>query len=105
MPIELGTASAYDYEKITVSTASAPCIKLTTAKRTTNSPVGAKYVIIVVEANPIRYREDDVDPTATDGILVAAGASFEVKGKDRISKLRMIRQGGADAVVHVHYYR
>jgi hypothetical protein len=102
MPVELGTASAYDYEKLVIGIAAS---KLTAAKRTTNSPVGAKYVTLTVETNPIRYREDDVDPTATDGMLVAAGATVEIKGKDRISKLRMIRQGAADAVVHVHYYR
>jgi hypothetical protein len=105
MPTNLTPASAYDYEKITVSSAAAPCIKLTVAKRTTNSPVGAMYVVLTVEAAPIRYRTDDVDPTITDGMLVNTGASIEIRGKDNISKLRMIRQTGVDATVHVHYYR
>jgi len=93
------------YEKITVSNAAAPCIKLTVSKRTTNSAVGAKFVILTVEAAPIRYRADDVDPTITDGMLIPTGSSAEIRGKDSISKLRMIRQTGVDATVHVHYYR
>lgn len=102
MPVELGSASAYDYEKLTVGVAA---VGLTAAKRTTNSPVGAKFVTLAVESNAIRYRADGTDPTATDGMPIAAGSTVEIKGKDSISRLKMIRSGGADATVHVHYYR
>jgi hypothetical protein len=50
---------------------------------------------------PIRYRLDDVHPTASVGHLAAAGSQLELIGLTAIQSFRMIRQGAADATVCV----
>lgn len=66
-----------------------------------NVPGQATYAVIVPETQAIRYRDDGVDPTATDGMPVAAGATLTYTGDP--AKFRMIAQTST-ATVHVSYY-
>lgn len=102
MPIDLGRGSAYDYEKLVIGVAASG---LTPAKRTTNSPVGAKFAVLRCTVADINYRSDGIAATAADGLPLKAGESVEIYGKDSIKNLSMIRSGGADATVYVQYYR
>ena len=61
-----------------------------------------RQAVIVVEANPIRYRDDGTAPTAAVGTLVAANTPIVVTG-NAISSFRAIRTG-ADASLSISYY-
>lgn len=84
------------YESITVSSSS---IGFTVATYGTSI-----YALATLETNPIRYRVDGTAPTASEGILVPTGSTFEVCGASEMRDFRMIRTG-SDATVKVHFYR
>lgn len=74
----------------------------------TYAPTGQKAAdeaLVTVETQSIRYRQDGVDPTSAIGVLVAAGASFTVRGAAAIARLRLIRATGADGAIQVQYSR
>ena len=57
--------------------------------------------IITVEAQAVRWRDDDVAPTATVGMPIATGVTLQYDGD--ISKIRFIEQTGG-AKINVSYY-
>lgn len=65
-------------------------------------PAGAKYAVIVAEAQAVRYRDDGTDPTATVGMPLAVGAQMVYSGT--LSALRFFEQTGG-ANLNVLYYR
>lgn len=83
------------YEQVTVSSTA---VGLT-------PPAGASRAVCVVEAQPLRYREDGTDPTATVGFLAVATTVFELPSKTAIDNFKAIRDGGTDAVLSVNYYK
>ena len=92
----------YASESITVSTVS---IGFTTTKITPAGAQPAIYANCTLESNPIRHREDGLDPTSSVGLLVTAGQNIEVCGQQNIQVVRFIRQGGADGTLQCTYYR
>jgi hypothetical protein len=52
-----------------------------------------KRAFLSVEGQPIRYRTDGQNPTASVGHLLAAGGTLELIGAQAITSFRMIRQG------------
>lgn len=66
----------------------------------TSRPV--RVAIVMVEANPIRYRDDGTNPTATVGTLINPNVSVVVCGA-AINRFRAIRSG-SDAVLSINYY-
>ena len=64
-------------------------------------PTNAKFAVITVEAQAVRYRDDGTPPTAAVGMPVAAGATFTYQGD--LSKITFIQQvlGG---ILNVVYY-
>jgi len=82
------------YEQITVST----------AVKTLTVPANAVRAVLVAEAQPLRYRLDATNPTASVGFLVAAGVPFELYGASTLAQFKAIRSGGSDAVLSVFYY-
>lgn len=83
------------YEQLTVST---------TAVALASIPAGASRAIVMVEAQPMRYREDAVNPTASVGVLCVAATRFELESRKAIEGFRAIRSGGTDSVLSVLYY-
>lgn len=83
------------YQQITVSTTA---VGLTV-------PAGASRAVAVVEAQPLRYRDDGTNPTATVGMLCQANLRFEIESRDQMLAFKAIRQGGTDAVLSVSYYK
>jgi hypothetical protein len=84
--------SSTGYQALTVSTvAVAPTIPANTAR-----------CLIVVEAQPVRWRDDGTAPTATVGTLLTAGQAVFYDGEP--TRLQLIRQGATDATVHFSYY-
>lgn len=65
-------------------------------------PAAARLAEIVVEAQGVRYRDDGVAPTATVGIPVASGVSFQYSGN--LSAIQFIQQTSG-AILNVSYYR
>lgn len=87
------------YEKLTVSNS----VKTLTAAKY----AGQQGCLITAEAtNGLRYTFDGTAPVAaTTGHLLAGGGTLRVVGKDLMANLKMIREGGSDAVIHVTCFR
>lgn len=64
-------------------------------------PATAKHVLINPETQSVRWRDDGTNPTASVGILVAAGDSFVYSGP--LSKIKLI-QTAATAKVNLSFY-
>lgn len=67
-------------------------------------PAKASRAIVMVEAQPLRYREDGTAPTSAVGVLCVATTRFELESRKAIQQFRAIRSGGTDSVVSVLYY-
>lgn len=65
-------------------------------------PSGALKAIIVPEVSAIRWRDDGVDPTASIGMPVSAGAFFAYDGD--LNSIKFI-EVSAGAKLNVSYYR
>lgn len=83
------------YQQITVSTTA---VGLTV-------PEGAGRAVVVVEAQPLRYRDDGTDPTATVGMLCVAATRFDIESREALLAFKAIRSGGTDSVLSVSYYK
>lgn len=96
----LGPLAPMGSETITVSSTAvgftAGSIKTDTAE--------AIYAYGYVASDAIRYWDNGTTPTASVGMLVAAGANFEVCGAPAVRQFRMIRKT-TDATVSVSYYQ
>lgn len=82
------------YQQITVSTTA---VGLTV-------PDGATRAVLGIEAQPLRYRTDGTNPTASVGMLQAASTFVELSGADTLANFKAIRSGGTDSVLNVSYY-
>lgn len=92
----------FAFETLTISTTALPLTA------TVYAPAGqwsATVCVVSVETNPLRYRGDGLNPSATVGHLVSAGAELEVCGEASIRAIRFIRQGAADSTLMVSCYR
>lgn len=83
------------YQKVTVSNTA---VSLTV-------PKGANRAVMVVEAQPLRYRDDGTDPDATTGMLCVAATRFDVESREALLAFKAIRSGGTDSVLSVSYYK
>jgi hypothetical protein len=83
------------YEQLTVSSTSVGLVSI---------PAGASRAIVMVESQPLRYREDGTAPTSLIGVLCVAATRFELESRKAIEGFRAIRSGGTDSVVSVLYY-
>lgn len=99
MPLDVGP-SYTDYEAVTVSSSA---VGLTAATYTEGGAV-MPHALITVETNPIRFRVDGLNPTATEGHLVQPGNKITLDSGDQITKFRAIATGG-DATIRVSYGR
>lgn len=81
------------YEQLTVSTTA---VALTI-------PTGATRAVIKVDAQPVRLRNDGVDPTATVGYLLKADDTIELTSEG-LTGAKFIRDGGTDGVLNIIYY-
>lgn len=76
-----------------------------TSSTALTAPAGATYAVVTAETANVRYTLDGVTtPTASVGIILAAGASIGLYGADPIAKFRAI-QAAAGATIGVNYAR
>lgn len=66
-------------------------------------PTGTNFVDVIAETQACRYRDDAVDPTATDGMYMAVGTKFTIP-YSLFAGLKFI-QTTATAVLHVTFYK
>ena len=64
-------------------------------------PTGATLAVIAPLTQAVRWRDDGVNPTASVGMPVAAGAYFSYDGD--LSRIRFIQQT-ASAELNISYY-
>lgn len=65
-------------------------------------PAGSEIAEICVETAGVRYRDDGVAPTSSNGIPVASGSCFQYGGP--LNKIQFIAQSGSPTL-DVSYYK
>ena len=63
--------------------------------------IGPTVAVITVEGAGVRWRDDDVAPTAAVGMPIASGVTLQYDGD--LSKIKFIEQS-ATAKINVSYY-
>jgi hypothetical protein len=94
-----GPSVPFAHETITVSTTA---VGFTLATYAPSSPPKANQAFVSVNSNSVRVWFDGTSPTASDGILIAAGQTFRVCAAS-LARTLMIRAVGVDAEVAVQY--
>ena len=64
-------------------------------------PAGSAYAVITAETQAVRWRDDGTNPTATVGMPLAAGASFNYYGA--LSAIKFIEQTSS-AKINIAYF-
>lgn len=64
-------------------------------------PIGAVSALITVEGAPVRWRDDDVPPTATVGMPLNVGDVLNYDGPVRAVQFIQMSAG---AVLNINYY-
>lgn len=95
-----GIRVAAGYEQLSLSSGSATALASVPSPARPNNPV--RYAVICAEAYGVRFRDDGVDPTATVGMPLPAGACFIYAANP--ASLKFIRTGSSTAIVNVLYY-
>ena len=101
----LAGKNAYTSEQLTVSTS---VVSPTTAKidnaNLDLSRGKATAGVLQVLTGDIYYTLDNSTPSSSNGSKVVAGDVLGLAGYAKLKRLKMVRVGGSDAVVHIHYY-
>ena len=68
-------------------------------------PPDAEFAVISIETQAVRFRDDGVDPTASDGVLlpVTSSSPWVYVGTYGLSRIKFIAQSGT-AVLNVSFY-
>lgn len=64
-------------------------------------PTGATVAVFTAEAQNIRWRDDGTNPTASVGMLLTSGSTFEYAGT--LSAVKVIQATGG-GILNVSYY-
>lgn len=83
------------YEKLTVSNVA---VKL-------NIPEDSNYAIIVVEEASVRYRDDGIDPTSSNGIPLILNQNLIIASDPTLQNIKFIKSGVNNAKLSVNYYQ
>lgn len=73
-----------------------------TASTQITVPLNASQVLVTIEGQAVRYRDDGANPTSTVGMPLAVGASLRYTGA-QISQLRFIEQA-VGGIVNMTFY-
>lgn len=68
----------------------------------TGIPSGSRVVLLKAESQPVRWRDDGTNPTASQGMLLDAGEEFLYTGKP--SKLKFIDTAAGASTLHANFY-
>jgi hypothetical protein len=75
---------------------------LASATPLTGIPARATLAQICAEAQPVRWRDDGVAPTATVGMLIAVGSCINYTGK--LTSIQFI-QATAGGILNISFYQ
>jgi len=90
----------YAYESLTV----ADTAIILTAAVYAQTDYAIKAFITLEDAQ-IRWRIDDVNPTASEGHLFEAGQNLMLESSDAVKQFRAIRTGASNGIIKVTYLR
>lgn len=91
--------TCFGYQRITSLTAAAGLtVPTVTPEGLNGRPV---FALIVAEGAPVRWRDDNVAPTATVGMPLAVGVPLQYDGD--LNKIKFIQQS-ATAILNISYY-
>lgn len=98
--------NAYKGEQLTVSTSA---VGGTTSfidnhNRLNGSQTKASAAIIQALTNNILYTLDGSTPSTSNGKRLIAGDALPLAGYSKVKQFRAVREGGADATIHIDYY-
>lgn len=79
-------------------------VGLVAAQGLPSLPVDATLAILTVSGQPVRFRDDGTNPTATVGMPIAVGQSYTFKGTNALLAATKLIQTTATATVDVSYY-
>lgn len=83
------------YEKLTVTDTA---VSLTV-------PANANRALMVLETAKIRIRDDETDPTASEGLPLNTNQSFTIDNEKALHAFKAIRTGGTSGVLYILYYK
>ena len=71
--------------------------------RSLTVPNDVNFAQIKVETAAIRYRIAGTAPATAEGVLVSAGDTMTVYGRDALDMIKMVEATSTDAVINVSY--
>ncbi len=110
IPLEMAEArgwvpigyARYDVNSTTAKSFASPC----SGSGCVTLPAAAKHAIIVVAGAPIRWRDDNYNPTTSDGMPAPAGKEIVIEGSPSwLSRFRFVAATATTAEVNVTYYK
>lgn len=100
--VRTGPGEPYGYESITVSSSVKSLASSLLSPSATPPPVSALFSL---ESGEIRYRLDGVDPTATEGHILAMADTLVLEGVNTLRQFRAIKTGENEGTLRVSYFR
>lgn len=94
-PGAITSLSPSGYQQLAVSTSA---VALTIPNQ------AVRMAIILIEDQPIRYRDDGTAPTSSVGTLIQNNVAIAVCGS-ALSGFKAIRSGGTNASLSINYYQ
>jgi hypothetical protein len=68
-------------------------------------PTDARYAILRVITEDIRYRDDGTNPTGTVGMLAKVDEFIELTSRQQLAAFKAIRDGGSNGGLEILYYK
>lgn len=101
--IRTGFREPFSFESITVS---GTVVTLTASKLSpTDGTPPAVSALLSLETAAIRYRLDEVDPTTSEGHLLASGDELLLESITALRQFKAVKDTDTDAVLKVSYFR
>ena len=99
--VRTGPGEPYDFESVTVTD---PVGGLTITKLRPDSKAPPISALLTLESAAIRYRLDGVDPTTSEGHVMASGDAPVLVGINALRNFKAIKDTGVDGTLKVTYF-
>lgn len=94
---------AVEAENITWSAFETITVSSTAVALTEARAVGHTHALITVETAAVRFRIDNIAPTASVGHTLDVGDVLKLENNQVLDQIQFIRRDGADATIQVSY--
>lgn len=68
-------------------------------------PTDANRALLVLETAAIRFKDDENDPSSTDGIQIFANQSLVIDNERALHNFKATKKGSSSGVLHILYYK